>query len=54
MSDESPLRNQASDFHNLFKTGDALDIQFCTDPGTRPMHGQNQQEMRVGDAATWA
>ncbi len=49
VADESPLRNQASDYRTLFKTGDALDIQFCTDTGTRPEHGQNQQEMRVGD-----
>ncbi|MBM4039269.1 MAG: hypothetical protein FJ290_12215 [Planctomycetes bacterium] len=50
VADESPLRNQASDYRHLFKTGDALDIQFCTDTATRPVHGQNQQEMRVGDA----
>jgi hypothetical protein len=50
VADESPLRNQASDYRTLFKTGDALDIQFCTDTGMRPEHGQNQQEMRVGDA----
>jgi hypothetical protein len=50
VTDESPLRNQASDYRTLFKTGDALDIQFCTDTGSRPEHGQNQQEMRVGDA----
>jgi hypothetical protein len=49
VADESPLRNQASDYRTLFKTGDALDIQFCTDTGVRPEHGQNQQEMRVGD-----
>jgi hypothetical protein len=50
VADESPLRNVASDYRALFKTGDALDIQFCTDTGARPEHGQNQQEMRVGDA----
>jgi hypothetical protein len=50
VADESPLRNQASDYRTLFKTGDALDIQFCTDTGARPEHGQNQQEMRLGDA----
>ncbi|MEI6520023.1 MAG: FlgD immunoglobulin-like domain containing protein [bacterium] len=50
VADESPLRNQASDYRHLFKTGDALDIQFCTDTGVRPEHGQNQQEMRLGDA----
>ena len=50
VADESPLRNQASDYRALFKSGDALDIQFCTDTGKRPEHGQNQQEMRVGDA----
>jgi hypothetical protein len=50
VADESALRNQASDYRTLFKTGDALDIQFCTDTGLRPEHGQNQQGMRVGDA----
>jgi len=50
VADESPLRNLASDYRMLFKTGDALDIQFCTDLAARPEQGQNQQEMRLGDA----
>jgi hypothetical protein len=50
VADESPLRNQATDYRLLFKTGDALDIQVCTDTGKRTEGEQNRQEMRVGDA----
>jgi hypothetical protein len=49
VSDESPFLNTPTDQRLLFKTGDAVEINLATDTGKRPVRGQNQQQMRVGD-----
>jgi hypothetical protein len=49
VGDESPLRNTPTDQRLLFKSGDAVEICLATDQGKRPVRGQNQQQMRVGD-----
>ncbi len=49
VTDDSPLRNQASDFRKLFKTGDMLEIQIATKLEKRPEQSQNRETMMVGD-----
>ncbi len=49
VGDESPFLNTPTDQRLLFKTGDAVELYLATDIGKRPLRGQNQQEMRVGD-----
>jgi len=44
VSDSSPWRNTGKDAGRIFKTGDAVDLQLSTNPGTQP-----HQEPRAGD-----
>jgi DNA-binding beta-propeller fold protein YncE len=49
VSDESPFVNTPTDQRLLFKSGDSVEISLASDTAKRPVHGQNQQQMRVGD-----
>jgi hypothetical protein len=44
VQDPTPWRNAGKDFANLFKTGDALDIQFSADPNAK-----SHAEPQAGD-----
>ena len=49
IADESPFLNTPTDPRLLFKSGDSVEINLATDIAKRPAHGQNQQQLRVGD-----
>jgi len=49
VADESPFLNTPTDQRLLFKSGDSVEIDLATDLEKRPVRGQNQQQMRVGD-----
>jgi hypothetical protein len=49
VSDESPFLNTPTDQRLLFKSGDSVELNLATDTAKRPVRGQNQQQMRVGD-----
>ncbi|MEI8197403.1 MAG: hypothetical protein WCI73_16010, partial [Phycisphaerae bacterium] len=47
VTDPTPFVNEGKDFTRLFKTGDAVDLQICTDPSAKKRDQPGPSDLRV-------